>query len=209
MRSAELKDKGLVVAILSKSFDTNRSVNYVVKQDAHRQARIRSLMEYSFNVCLRFGEIWISDDNLACALLLFPERKKTTVSSILWDASLAIRAIGLTRVFDVLKRESLIKRNHPGSPFIYLWFIGVDPRSQKRGIGSNLLNEVIGVNAKKERPIYLETSVITNLSWYKKFGFEVYHKIHLNYDLYLLRKQVLIAGPVNQTEAHGSIVHII
>lgn len=188
MRRAEQKDKRLVVDILSKSFDENKSVNYVVKQDANRQDRIRSLMEYSFNTCLSFGEIWISDDNMACALLLFPETKKTTLRSILWDVNLATRAIGLTRVVDVLKRESLIKKNHPDKPFTYLWFIGVDPLAQKRGVGSKLLNEVIDMNAKKRRPIYLETSVSNNLSWYKKFGFEIYHKINLNYDLYLLRR---------------------
>lgn len=188
MRRAEQKDKRLVVDILSKSFDENKSVNYVVKQDANRQDRIRSLMEYSFNTCLSFGEIWISDDNMACALLLFPEMKKTTLRSILWDVNLATSAIGLTRVIDVLKRESLIKKNHPDKPFTYLWFIGVDPLAQKRGVGSKLLNEVIDMNAKKRRPIYLETSVSNNLSWYKKFGFEIYHKINLNYDLYLLRR---------------------
>ncbi|HYF66715.1 MAG TPA: GNAT family N-acetyltransferase [Ohtaekwangia sp.] len=188
MRRAEQKDKRLVVDILSKSFDKNKSVNYVVKQDANRQDRIRSLMEYSFNTCLSFGEIWISDDNMACALLLFPETKKTTLRSILWDVNLATSAIGLTRVIDVLKRESLIKKNHPDKPFTYLWFIGVDPLAQKRGVGSKLLNEVIDMNAKKRRPIYLETSVSNNLSWYKKFGFEIYQKINLNYDLYLLRR---------------------
>jgi len=188
MRRAEQKDKRLVVDILSKSFDENKSVNYVVKQDANRQDRIRSLMEYSFNTCLSFGEIWISDDNMACALLLFPEMKKTTLRSILWDVNLATSAIGLSRVIDVLKRESLIKKNHPDKPFTYLWFIGVDPLAQKRGVGSKLLNEVIDMNAKKRRPIYLETSVSNNLSWYKKFGFEIYHKINLNYDLYLLRR---------------------
>jgi ribosomal protein S18 acetylase RimI-like enzyme len=188
MRRAEEKDKRLVVDILSKSFDKNSSVNYVVKQDSNREERIKSLMEYSFNVCLHSGEVWISDDENAVALLLFPEKKKTTFHSILWDINLATAAIGLTRVFDVLKRESLIKKNHPAKPFTYLWFIGVDPHAQKRGVGSKLLNEVIDMNSKKERPIYLETSVSNNLSWYKKFGFEIYHKIDLSYDLYLLRR---------------------
>jgi ribosomal protein S18 acetylase RimI-like enzyme len=195
MRRAEYKDKRLVVDILSKSFDSNKSVNYVVKQDGQRKDRIRSLMGYSFNTCLVSGEIWISDDNLACALLLFPDQKKTSLQTILWDLDLAANAIGVTRVFDVLKRESQIKKNHPRCLFTYLWFIGVDPQAQKRGVGSKLLNEVIDMNANKKRPIYLETSVTNNLSWYKKFGFEVYQTIELNYELYLLRRQQ-ISEPV-------------
>ena len=189
MRRAEQTDKRLVVDLLSRSFDKNKSVNYVVKQDVSRKKRIQTLMEYSFNVCLSNGEVWISDDGTACALLLFPDRKKTTAKSIVWNIDLALNAIGITRVFSVLRRESLIKQNHPSGPFTYLWFIGVDPQSQKQGVGSKLLNEVIDMNDKKYRSIYLETSVMSNLSWYEKFGFEIYKKIDLNYDLFLLRRQ--------------------
>lgn len=33
MQKAEYNDKDLIVDILTKSFDTNQSVNYIVKQD--------------------------------------------------------------------------------------------------------------------------------------------------------------------------------
>lgn len=199
MRRAEQTDKRQVVDILSRSFDTNKSVNYVVKQGVSRKERIQTLMEYSFNVCLSNGEVWMSDDGNACALLLFPDRKKTTVKSIAWDIDLALNAIGVARVSSVLKRESLIKQNHPPGPFTYLWFIGVDPKNQKQGVGSRLLKEVIDMNDKKNRPIYLETSVASNLSWYEKFGFETYKKIDLNYDLFLLRRhKVSESTPVSR-----------
>lgn len=89
MRKGIFQDKLLVVDILSKAFDTNRSVNYVVRQDQNRQKRIRRLMSYSFNVCRAFGEVWISDDDQACALILHPDKKKTSLGSILWDIKLA------------------------------------------------------------------------------------------------------------------------
>jgi len=188
MRKSNSQDKLLVVNILSKAFDTNKSVNYVVKQDRNRQERIRHLMAYSFNVCQAFGEIWISDDDQACALILHPDKKKTSLDAIMWDVKLALKVIGLDRVGKVLKRESEIKKVHPISNFAYLWFIGVNPELQGRGVGSRLMEEVIAECQKIKRPIYLETSVDRNVPWYKKFGFEVFQSLDLSYKLFLLRK---------------------
>jgi len=77
MKKAEYNDKDLIVDILTKSFETNQSVNYIVKQDSKRLSRIRSLMDYSFEVCHSFGDVFLSDDNKACALVLYPDKKRT------------------------------------------------------------------------------------------------------------------------------------
>jgi len=188
MKMATADQRGLVVDILSESFESNKSVNYVVKQDAKRKQRIRGLMEYSFDVCDAFGEVWLSDDNKASALILFPEKKKTTVASIWWDIKLAVSVIGLNRVGQVLGRESKIKAFHPKQPFAYLWFVGVVPSLQNKGIGSTLLAELIQKYSNEARPVYLETSVDRNLPWYKKHGFEIFETLQLTYALYLLRR---------------------
>lgn len=188
MKRAVAHQKTLIVDILSKSFDDNKSVNYVVKQDAKRKERIGGLMEYSFNVCHAFGEVWISDDEQACALILLPDRKQTTLNALLWDAKLALSVIGLNRVGTVLGRETKIKSFHPKEPFSYLWFIGVKPELQNRGKGSLLLDEIIQESQRSKRPIYLETSVERNLPWYQNHGFEIFHSLNLTYTLYLLRK---------------------
>lgn len=188
MRKATSSDKSTILDILTKSFDTNKSVNYVVKQDRRRIDRIRNLMDYSFNVCNEFGEVWMSDDNQACALILFPDRKRSSLRSILWDLKLASSVIGLDRVGAVLKREAMIKANHPKEPIAYLWFIGVNPLLQGKGVGSAFIQEVVKECEGKRRPIYLETSTERNLPFYKKFGFEIFKQLQLTYTLYQLRR---------------------
>jgi len=188
MTVVEQADKEKAINILTLAFDQNKSVNYVVKQGDNRVDRIRQLMGYSFDYCKKFGEVYKSNDDNAFALILYPERKKTTFKSIVWDTQLATNVIGFSRVMQVLNREGLIKKHHPKEPFAYLWFIGVDPAQQGKGIGSKLLKDVINMNEKKERPIYLETSVDKNLPWYKSFGFEIYQELNLGYNLFLLRR---------------------
>jgi ribosomal protein S18 acetylase RimI-like enzyme len=191
MNKANISDKPIIIDILSKAFEENKSVNFVVKQDASRKDRIRNLMEYSFNLCNRFGEVWISDNKEACALILHPDQKRFSLSAALWDAKLALSVIGISRVKAVLDRESKVKKNHPTIPFSYLWFIGVDPQQQGRGIGSDALTKTIEICEEKKRPIYLETSVEKNLNWYQKFGFEIFKTIDLGYKLYMLRRPII------------------
>lgn len=190
MKKAAHKDKSLVVDILTKSFDTNQSVNYIVKQDEKREKRIQALMDYSFEVCTVFGDVFLSDDKKACALIVYPDKKKTTLKSILLDIKLIFQAVGLGNISKTLKREKLITTIQPKVPMSYLWFIGVDPLTQGRGIGSKMLQEIIDYSNSNNRPIYLETSTVKNLPWYEKFGFEVYNEKELTYHLYFFKRDV-------------------
>lgn len=140
MKKTNQDEKEIATRILTDAFDQNPSVNFVVKQDIHRKSRIRALMEYSCALCDRFGEIWLSENKSGCALLLFPDAKRTSLQTILWDIKLAMVAIGLHRVRSVMRREALIRAFHPKKPFAYLWFIAVDPDHQRSGTGSQLLS---------------------------------------------------------------------
>lgn len=188
MKKAKLADKDLVLDILTESFDANKSVNYVVKQDSKRKNRVRGLMEYSFNQCFHFGDVWLSDDNKACALVLYEDQKKSSLKTIGWDAKLALNVIGISRVFRVLSRESKIKKIHPKSKFTYLWFIGVYPDHQGKSIGSKLLRGIIEKAEKEGKPIYLETSMKRNVAWYHSNGFETYQELEVGHNLFMLKR---------------------
>jgi GNAT superfamily N-acetyltransferase len=190
MKNADYKDKSLIIDILTKSFETNQSVNYIAKQDEKRLKRIRALMDYSFEVCYLFGDVFLSDDRKACALILYPDKKKMTFKSVLLDIKLILSCIGVENIKKALARESKIKQLQPKELMYYLWFIGVDPEYQNEGIGSSLLDEIIIDSKHKQRPIYLETSTLKNLPWYKKCGFQIYNELELSYKLFFLKREL-------------------
>lgn len=189
MQAANPTHKTRIVEILSKSFADNKSTNYVVKNDHKRLTRIKSLVAYSFEVCHAFGECWISDDHDACALILFPEKKKSNLKSLSLDFQLAYQCIGLRRVAKILKREAHIHQYHPQEPYYYLWFVGIEPAQQGKGIGSAFMKEILQRYDEDPRPIYLETSTLKNLPWYQKFGFEIYHELDFGFPVYQLRRK--------------------
>ena len=187
MIKATYADKGLILDLLTKSFDKNKSVNYLIRQNHKKLRRIYELMDYSFEVCYLFGEIYLSEDRKACALILYPHKKVTTLKSLRLDMKLVFQTISLKNLSKTLKREKQIKRIQPKINMLYLWFIGVDPKYQHAGLGSKLLKEVIFGAQQQNLPVYLETSTIQNLPWYKKYGFELYHQLDLSYKLHFLK----------------------
>src|SRR5665647_1098512 len=148
MIRAQPTDKDLIVSILVSSFEDNKSVNYIISQNNKRIERIKWLMEYSYDVCNLFGDIFLSEDKKGCALLILPDKKRTTIKSILLDAKFAFTCLGLSNINKAMKREAKIKQVHPNGLLYYLWFIGVDSNNQNKGIGSQLLQDVISEGQK-------------------------------------------------------------
>ena len=70
---------------------------------------------------------------------------------------------------------------------LYLWFIGVQPSMQNNGVGEQLMSELLAESERMKRPVYLETSTMKNLPWYKKFGLDVYNQLNFGYNLFLIR----------------------
>lgn len=188
MMRATFNDRELVTGILIRSFVDNKSVNYIIKQDKKSEQRLKYLMEYSFDICNFFGDVFISDDRKACALIVKPERKKATVKAILLDIKMALSVIGLSSIKKAISRESAIKKIHPAVPLYYLWFIGVEPSQQGNGIGSKLLDEIIQKGLSEHRTICLETSTIRNIPWYEKHGFKTYRELDFGYKLYCMKR---------------------
>lgn len=187
MKKAIHSDKQLIVDILASAFDDNKSVNYIIKQDQSRNERIRRLCSYSFEICSRFGETYISDDGKACALIIFPDKKKSTIESVCLDMKLVANVIGWPNLKKAMKREAVIKKVQPATLLYHIWYIGVNPTEQGKGIGTSLLKQILErANELKRTPI-LETSTEKNLPWYRKHGFRIYNKLDFGFPLYCLK----------------------
>ena len=189
MIRAQHTDKNLIVSILVSSFDDNKSVNYIIRQGSKRVDRIKRLMEYSYDVCNLFGDIFLTEDKKGCALLILPDKKGIAIKSILLDAKFAFTCLGLSNINKAMNREAKIKQVHPNGLLYYLWFIGVGSSNQNKGIGSQLLQDVISEGQKQNRTICLETSTLKNVPWYEKFGFSIYHEFDFGYKLFCLKRE--------------------
>lgn len=187
------KDRDRIVNILARAFEENLSVNDLVVQDKKRAMRIRKLMEYAVDECTDFGRVVISGDRTACALVLFPDKKKLTFRSLLRDLCLVFRVMGIFNISKVMKKESVVKTMHraiAGDGKLYhLWFMGVHPNYQGRGAGSRLLGEMLSEAAVLGRLCVLETSTERNIPFYERASFVRYQTLDVGYPLFFYKKE--------------------
>lgn len=180
-------DKDDIVEMLTGAFLNNKSVNYIVGRAGDRK-QMRALMDYSFEICKMFGEVYITEDRQGCALILYPQQKRFALRAVWLDLKLILNAVGILNINKALRREAAIKKLQPRLAMMYLWFIGVSPEHQHQGIGTNMMRDIIQISEAKNLPVYLETSTLENISWYSKFGFQNYNVLDLSYSLYFLRR---------------------
>ena len=85
-----------------------------------------------------------------------------------------LRATGLARFGRLMAIRADMDKHHPmDRRHAYLWFLGVAPAAQGRGVGSALLR---AANARLDAaglPAYLETGTTRNVALYERHGFKV------------------------------------
>jgi ribosomal protein S18 acetylase RimI-like enzyme len=188
MIRATYSDKSFIVDILIRAFDNNNSVNYAIKQGKNRQKCLQRLMEYSFETCWQFGEIYYTPDRNAVVLLFTPEKKKISLTSIWRDTSLLLYSVKPHRIAGIVHRELILRKYYP-QHLMYLWYLGVEPQFQGQGVGSNVLKEVMRLADERGLPIYLETSTLINLAFYRKLHFVLFEKFNDGVPLYMLHRE--------------------
>lgn len=191
LRIASFTDKNLVAEILVSAFlplKEDNSINLIVKQDKKRTQRMRTLMEYLFEKAFNFGEIYISNNNKSCILLLFPHKEKINLKTILLNFQLAYRCIGLERVFYVLKRQNNVKSNYPKGKYIVPLIMGVTNECKGNGTAARLMIEVKNHYTNNKLPVIVDAASKKNVILYEKFGFRVFkEEKSLGFPIYFLR----------------------
>lgn len=191
MRVAKQVDKTLVVDILCSAFEPlvgANSINYVVLQDEKRSERMRILMEYLFDRSMRYGTVYISDNNKASLLVSYPNREKVTLGTIHQDLRLAFKCIGAHRVFSVLRRQRIIKSLYPTKDYVTPVIMGVMRSHQGRGTAVRLMLKVRDSVEDNHLPAIIDAASKANVSMYKKFGFKVFKRVDsLGFPIWFLR----------------------
>ena len=73
---------------------------------------------------------------------------------------------------------------------MHLWFVGVKPEQQGRGIGTQLLQDILKENNKLNLPVCLETSTPENLPLYQRLGFTKYACLEQTFPVYFFKREI-------------------
>jgi GNAT superfamily N-acetyltransferase len=178
--NAQRKDKTRVIEILSKSFQNDPQINYILGSNVNHNKKMKRLMAYSFEFGLANGKVEISEDKNSVAIWKSSNSKKMTIN-LFYESILFFFAFGWIGIKRISAMEKKIAAFYPDKTiFNYLWILGTNPNEQGKGYGTAILSKAINNFEQNKVPIYLETSTDSNLYYYQRKRFELYHSMILD-----------------------------
>lgn len=166
-------------AILARSHADYPSFRHLFPERARRARALLAMFTGVARDAARLGSAYgaVSDDDevLAAAIWLAPGRFPWSVSRQLRGSGWMLRVLradpGSFRAF--MKTGANGARLHPTYPHWFLETMGVDPGVQRKGIGGQLLEPVLGIADRDGVDCYLETADRANIDFYERHGFVV------------------------------------
>ncbi len=70
-----------------------------------------------------------------------------------------------------LRADRAMREAHIDRPHLYLWYIGIEPDHQSRGVGKALMADIHDCSARLGVPTYLETGTRSNIEFYRSLGY--------------------------------------
>ena len=166
-----------VAATLSDAFAVDPMMDWMLRPDARRDAvrlgLFRALVRGEGFPIGRIDRpagggaaaIWMPYDWLG---------RPTPLLTELRGLPAMLGATGLARFGRLAAIRRDMDAHHPKTPrHAYLWFLGVAPAAQGRGVGSALLRAANARLDAEGLPAYLETATTRNVALYERHGFKV------------------------------------
>ncbi|MCH8858740.1 MAG: GNAT family N-acetyltransferase [Proteobacteria bacterium] len=179
-RRARPEDAPRIARLFAAAFRHDPIFNWLSRTGSARGEAMQRFFLWALRErTMPHGETWISRNGYAAAAWIPPYTKAGPIT--LRDELRALPVIwgltGLMRLARGAAMASAIERVHPKEPHFYLAFIGVAPRFQGAGLGTQLLKETLGRVDAAGASAYLENSHMRNIALYERFGFQVIDEV--------------------------------
>jgi GNAT superfamily N-acetyltransferase len=171
VRKAAPAEAAVVSSALAAAFEDDPVFRWMLPDETDRAARTRAFFDLVVEVLAPHDDAWTTTDGITGAALWVPYGRPP-MSDERAERFLAEVAEICGRHADrTLELIAAMDESHPHAPHEYLWFVGVVPAAQGRGIGSALIAPVLERADRAGAPAYLEATSPLNKALYERHGF--------------------------------------
>lgn len=181
-RHALAADLPALTPVLSRSFLDDPLMAFLCPDRATRYDDLQVLFTVAASAGLRRGHAYVVTDaagDIAGAAIWSPPEVEALSDD---DVGPLLDAIvdrygdeGLMRMGAV---SEAMDANHPDSPHLYLFVVGIDPSQQGNGLGERLLAPTLAYGDATGAAAYLESTNPRNIGFYQRLGFEIVSEFH-------------------------------
>jgi ribosomal protein S18 acetylase RimI-like enzyme len=170
-------------SVAARAFADDPMFTYIFPDPARRMAPLRRFLIAGLRYGTLFGDVHTTDDGAGTALWLTPGQGDITALRMLRSGMAALPiTIGpsaFRRFLNLATYGDQIHASVVREPHWYLLNLAVDPRRQRQGIGSALMEPVLALADRNRQRCYLETNNPTNFQFYANHGFEIAQAGHV------------------------------
>jgi GNAT superfamily N-acetyltransferase len=177
-RKATDGDVHALTEMLARAFYDDPVFEWLFPDDRKRLVQSRRYFAGRARILLRQGESYTVDGCASAAMWARPGEWHDPPLDVLRQFAQLVPALG-RRIPRSLAGLRVIEERHPATPHWYLSVLGTDPSRQGEGLGSAVLQPVLGECDRLEIPAYLETGTERNVSFYTRHGFKVTERVEL------------------------------
>ena len=162
---------------LSRAFEGDPMTWYLFPSDTHRQKKLSFVFRVELQYAFRHGVVHTIGEGGAVALWLPPRRTKGAFTAMIRsEAILAPFRLGLKAAWRVILLLRSLQELHSrlvSGDHWYLLGLGVHPKHQGQGWGSELVRHGLTRAQSMNLPCYLETTNQRNIVFYQRNGFRL------------------------------------
>lgn len=174
IRLASDDDLPALSAMLARAFDQDPFWRWIVGDQGDYQSRLgHGFAAQLRHLALPGGLVWCGDQHQGASLWSAPGQWHLGVLQQLRFLPDFFRMTDWQRLWTVSRAIQAVQDAHPQTPHYYLQVLGVDPAHQGKGWSKPLLQIILQRADTEQKPVYLETAEESNLSLYRRYGFEV------------------------------------
>ncbi len=170
---ATAADTPQLARTLAWAFEHDPAFGYLLGDHGVPRARIeRFFAEVALPQVLSGGGVHGARRHAGAALWIAPHRDAPgLIETLLTLPKLASICGRVTP--RALRAIASLEGKHPSEPHHHLWFLGVDPLYQGRGIGAALMAPILERADREGMPAYVEATTARSRDLYLRHGFEV------------------------------------
>ncbi|MCE0766406.1 GNAT family N-acetyltransferase [Pseudonocardia kujensis] len=175
VRGATVGERPAVAATLAAAFRDDPVFAWIHPDPAYRADRTRFFFDLAVEVLAQHDDTWAAVPEVEGVIdgaALWVPHGSAPMSDEEGEAfcgALAQQAgDDAERLFALM---TAMEQHHPQEPHEYLWFLGVHPQRQGRGLGSATMAPVLARADRAGHPAYLEATTVRAKALYERHGF--------------------------------------
>ncbi len=160
---------------LAFAFQDDPGIRYIFNREKPNPESLVGLYNILLDYTYRYGVIGASQDGSVASLWRLPGAIHDSPIRRVLDAPKYVATLG-KNVFRANTLDASIARNHPSYRYLYLHILGCHPDGQGQGLARETIEFGKELAREYRLPIFLETSLHSNIPLYRHLGFEETHR---------------------------------